>query len=109
MRGKFRFKSNSALSIAMAAGLVLSGFGLGAVQAEAKGAANSPAFVKAAMPLQTKVGELEKLKAKPGSEAQLSAEATAAMPKPLPLLPLRIRTSCLPASSSSPSVASMAI
>lgn len=82
MRGKFRFRSNSALTMAMAAGLVLSGFGLGAVPAEAKkgGGSNSPTFVKAAMPLQEKVGELEKLKSKPGAEAQLSAEATAAMP-----------------------------
>lgn len=82
MRGKFRFRSNSALSMAMAAGLVMSGFGLGAATANAKSAAgsNSPAFVKAAMPLQTKVAELEKLKGKAGSEAQLSAGATAAMP-----------------------------
>lgn len=85
MRGMFRFRSNSALAIALAAGLAVSGFGLGATPAEAKkaeggGGTNSPAFVKAAMPLQAKVEELEKLKAKGGAEAELAAQATAALP-----------------------------
>ncbi len=84
MRTKFRFKSNSAITMVMAAGLALAGLGLGAAPAEAKrgggGGKNSPEFVKAAMPLQTKVEEIEKLKSKAGSEAQISAEATAVMP-----------------------------
>jgi hypothetical protein len=80
MRGKFRFKSNSALSIALAAGLVLSGFGLGGVPAEAKGGSYSASFTKAAMPVQTKIAELDKLKGKAGTEAQLASEAAATMP-----------------------------
>jgi tetratricopeptide (TPR) repeat protein len=81
MRGMFRFRSNSALAMVVAAGLAVSGFSLGAIPAEAKskggGGTNSKEFVAAAMPLQKKVDEIEKLKADP---AQLAAGATQAMP-----------------------------
>ncbi len=79
MRGMFRFKSNSALAMAVAAGLAISGFGMSAIPAEAKssGGTNSKEFVAAAMPLQKKVDEIEKLKADP---AKLAAGATEAMP-----------------------------
>lgn len=62
MRNKFRFKANTGLAMALAAGLALSGVTMGAAPAYA--AKNSKEFLAVAAPLQKKMDELEKLKTK---------------------------------------------
>ena len=81
MRGMFRFKSNSAMSMAVAAGLALAGFTISAAPAEAqKRVSNSKEFVAAAAPLQKKVDELEQLRASGASDAQINAAVVETMP-----------------------------
>lgn len=85
MRSLFRFQSGSALAIVVAAGVALSGFGLSAVPAEAKGG-NSKEFIAAAGPLQGKLKDLEKLKEKAdagdaAAKATLAADAKALIPE----------------------------
>ena len=81
MRGIFRLKSNSAMSMALAAGLAMAGFAISAVPAEAqKKGGNTKEFVAAALPIQTKVEELEKLRASGASDAQVNAGVAEAMP-----------------------------
>ena len=83
MRGLFRFQSGSALAIAVAAGVALSGFGLNAAHAQSKG--NSKEFVAAAGPVSSKLKELEKLKPNAdagdaAAKAQLAEGAKAVTP-----------------------------
>lgn len=82
MRGMFRFKSTSALSVAFSAGLAAALLVASTSPAEAqrKGGSNSKEFVAAASPLQKKVDDLEKQRAGGASDEQINAGVAEAMP-----------------------------
>ncbi|OCC24509.1 hypothetical protein MB02_03190 [Croceicoccus estronivorus] len=83
MRGLFPKKSVSALAVAMAACLTVTGYGLTAapaMAAKAKKANYSKEFVAAAGPVQEEIAKLEKLKAGGANQAQLDSAVAAAVP-----------------------------
>lgn len=82
MRGMFRFKLNSALAIAVAAGVAVSGFAMSAVPVEAKGkaAANSKGFIAAYGPVDKKIAEIEKLRTAGVPQVQIDAGVAEALP-----------------------------